>query len=430
MHLHSFLSVLSQNGPLYPHLGVGIAQRRLARDVQGVPVWHQKGVLTALANEAGADRIAMTGLANELAVEESDGWALIPYGEWPHEEGLQRFGRTEAEEMVGYFNNPWNRIKRALVGMPIYRGHPDLPALANQYPDKTVYGYILAMEARAAGLALRLVLSEAGAALVNEKGLTKFSPHWLAKMLGMETGRKIYAPVFMKSIGLTDRPNIAVTSLVNAVPAGPADTNPQSKPAMNKLILALLAALGRPLANEATETQITEALTSAVPVATSLLARPEPTALANEQTARTGAEAKVTELTTALANEKTALANEKAAHLAAVEAHATTLVNHAITAGRITEAQKPVWLARLKRDFATESVALANEQKAVKTTARTVDLGARKGANVARDQFTALVNEAMPKHENNWHAAWNAVKATAAGKALYEQMETTSTAAA
>lgn len=364
----------------------------------------------------------MTGLVNELAVDQADGWALIPYGEWPHDQGLQRFGKAEAEEMVGYFKNPWNRIKRALVGMPIFKGHPDLPALANQYPDKTVYGQIFDMEARDAGLALRLVLSEEGAALVNEKGLTKFSPHWLAKTLGIEAGRTVFGPVFMKSIGLTDRPNIAVTSLVNSAPGGAAENQPQSHP-MNKLIIALLAALGRPLANEATETQISEALTAAVPVATALLQRPEATALANEQTARTTAESRLSELTTALANERTALAN-------AIEAHANTLVNHAVVAGRITEADKPIWLGRLKRDFASESTALANCQPVVKTKAKTEQLGNRKPASAAGDEFTALVNEAMPRHANNWTAAWAAVKATAKGKALFEQMNLQEDAAA
>ncbi|MDP2226991.1 MAG: hypothetical protein Q8J78_05905, partial [Moraxellaceae bacterium] len=188
-------------------------------------------------------------------------------------------------------------------------------------------------------------------------------------------------------------------------------------PAMNKHALALLAALGRPLANDATEDQITEAMQAAAPIAAALLTRPEPTALANEQTARTGAESKVTELTTALANEQTA-------HAAAIAAHAATLVYAATAAGRISEAQQPVWLARLKRDFAGESVALANEQPVVKTTARTADLGDRKGPSAASDQFTALVNEALPAHGNSWPAAWAAVKSTSKGKALFEQMST------
>lgn len=388
----------------------------------------------------------MTGLSNELPEASGDGWVMIPYGEWPHERGLQRFQREHAEEMVGYFKAVWNRIKRAIVGMPIFRGHPDLAAqlereLAREsdpakraeiesmvarfkelYPDDAVYGHILDMEARDDGLALRLVLSEDGAALVNEEGLTKFSPHWLSKTLGTDGKRTIYAPVYLKSIGLTARPNIAVTSLVNTAPERAAEKPPQNESAMNKLIIALLAALGRPLANEASETEITNALTAALPHAQALASRPEPTALANEQTARTSAEAKITELTTALANERTAVA-------AAIEAHATTLVDHAIAAGRITEAEKPVWLGRLKRDFTAESAALANEQPKVKTQARTQQLGERKPANAAGDQFTALVNEAMPQHGNNWTAAWNAVKATAKGKALFDQMDAASAAA-
>jgi hypothetical protein len=378
--------------------------------------------LISLANESTSpDRVPLVGLSNAISTDAGDGWALIPYGEWPHAEGLQRFGKADAEEMVGYFRNTWNRIKRAVVGMPIFRGHPDLPALANQYPDKTTYGSIADMEARDEGLAIKPILTEAGALLVNEKGLNHFSPHWLAKKLGVERGRQVYAPALLVSIGLTDRPNIPGTSLVNE--------QPELTPIMKQLLLQLLAALGRPLANEATDEQITTGATEALTVATELSARPEPTALANEQTARTTAETelaatktKLTEAETALANERTALANER-------KAHATALVNTAVAEGRITEAQKPVWQTRLERDFATESTALANEKGAVKTHGRTAGMGARKQTSGAATQFTALVNEALPGCNGDRDQAWAKVKASEAGKALLAQMEKASATA-
>ncbi len=366
----------------------------------------------AFANEAAADRVALFGLTNEIDAPTGDGWARIGYGEWPHEEGLQRFGRAQAEEMVGYFKNTWNRIKRAVVGMPIFRGHPDLKAIANQYPDKAVYGAIADMEARDDGLYIRPIISEAGAALVNEKGLKYFSPHWLARKLPPENGKPVFAPVFMVSIGLTDRPNIGGTSLVNSAPVGAAEKKTTTEDTtMLKWLIELLG-----LANEATEDQVRAKVTD-------LLKRPEPTALANEQTARTTAETQLADVKGKLTTAETALANERTAHAATAKARNEALVTSAIREGRVLEAAKPTWLSRLDRDFATESVALANEKGAVKTTARTSGLGARKPENTARDQFTALVNEAMPKHGNNWEASWHAVKATAAGKALYEQMD-------
>jgi len=391
--------------------------------------------LTGFINEAPPDGEALIGLSNEIQASSGDGWALIPFGDWPNERGVQRFGKPQAEEMVGYFKNAWARIKRAFVGMPILRGHPDfadtvrrerdqakLPAerarlttLANEiearYPDRTVYGTIADMEVRADGLAIRPVLTEAGAALVNE-GLKWFSPHWLAFELPPESASSIKAPVFLVSIGLTDRPNIPGTSLVNSAPAADQPKpQPNQESAMPKWLLDLLG-----LANEATEDQCKEKVTL-------LLARPEPTALVNEQTARTTLESQLTEVRGQLTGAETALANERTAHAATTTARNTALVSAAIAAGRIAEASRPVWLGRLGRDFAAEMVALANESGALKVTARTADLGSRKAPNTARDQFTAMVNERVTKGEP-WDAAWQSVKATAEGKALFEQMQT------
>lgn len=374
------------------------------------PVW------VPLANEAPpAHDFEVIGLGNEISAIDEDGWAKVPFGDHPYDtggqKGLQRFDKAAAEEMVGYFKNVWNRLKRAISGLSVFRGHPDHPAFANVHKDKTTYGTVADMKVGDDGLYIRPILTPEGVALVNS-GLKYFSPHWLAKTVGGPADRPIFSPVFLKSIGLTDRPNIGGTSLVN------------SKPTMNKAhIIALLAALGRNVAADATDEQINQELVAATPLANSLLKRPEQTALANEQgkvTALTGerdeAKRKQTEAETALANEQTA-------HKSTIKARNEALVDGAIRAGRIVEANKAVWLGRLERDFATESVALANEQGALKTQARTAHLGARGEPNEARDKFVALVNEAMPKHGNDWSASWAAVKATKEGKALHAQMD-------
>lgn len=404
------------------------------------------GRLVALANEAAPAGTSLVGLGNELGAGGADGWARIPYGEHEHELGIQRFFRPQAEEMVGYFKNAWNQLKRALSGLPVYKGHPDLvdqlrsqrAALANdraalagldrqiaelerRYPDRREYGTIADMEARDDGLYIKPVLSPAGVALVNE-GRKFFSPHWLGKTVGQERGRTVFGPAYFLSIGLTDRPNIAGTSLVN--------TKPQP---MNKTLLALvsqlLAAIGRtPLANEATEDQVSAELTAAVPVATALAKRPESTALANEQGKVTELTTKVTDLSAKVATAETALANERTAHAQTIKARNEALVDAAVKSGHIAEADKPVWLGRLERAFAAESVALANEKNALKTKPKTEGLGKRTVPNAAAEQFTALVNEAMPKHGNDWQKSWNAVKATAKGKELFAKMDEKPTA--
>lgn len=376
--------------------------------------WGGPAGLFALANEGDLVGGGYEFIGNVAPVG-ADGWARVPYGEHPHDQGLQRFTKADAEEMVGYFKNAWNRLKRVVSGLNIYKGHPDHPAFANVHKDKASYGTVADMEARDDGLYLKPVVTPEGEALINS-GLKYFSPHWLAKKVGEHGGKPIFAPVFMKSIGLTATPNIGGTSLVN------------SKKPMNPKLLALLAVLGRTVAADATEAQLNAELDAATGHANSLAARPEATALANEQT-------RVTELTTQLANANTkateaatALANEQAAHKATVKARNLALVDSAIRAGKIVEANKAVWLGRLDTNFAVESVALANETGAIKTQPRTAHLGDRKAPSEAREQFAALVNEALPKHGDNYQAAWNAVKATATGKALLEKMDAAPTA--
>jgi len=121
---------------------------------------------------------------------------------------------------------------------------------------------------------------------------------------------------------------------------------------------ALIKLLG--LANEATEEQITAAITA-------LQTRPEPQALANETAAKTAAEGKVTALEgekttlgTKLTEAQTALANER-------KARVDGLVADAIRTGRIVEAEKDTWARRLGENFEAESKVLANAVPKVKT---------------------------------------------------------------
>lgn len=399
------------------------------------PVASQPGFV-ALANEAEPTGEAFLGLTNEIDGSAGDGWARVPYGEWPHEEGLQRFGKPEAEEMVRYYKSTWARLKRAFIGLPIFKGHPDLadvlkkqrPSLANEaarraldrrvaeiearWPDRREYGSIADLEARDDALYLKPVLSPAGAALVNE-GLRHFSPHWLGRVRGEKGGKPIWGPAFLLSIGLTDRPNIGGTSLVNQQPTS----------TMNRLlVIQLLAALGRSLANEATDDQLNAELTAAAPIATSLRARPEQAALANEQTARTNLESQLTTARAAATTAETALANERTAHAATVKSRNEALVSAAIREGRVLEANRATWLSRLERDFVAESTALANEAGALKTRGKTDEVGDRKPQSTASAAFTALVNERIAKTGETWDAAWHATKRSKDGKPLWDEM--------
>lgn len=417
------------------------SSNRFATGVQRVPVAPSGSdfrPLTALVNEAPVEMVHLVGLSNEFGgTLAADGWAMVPYGEHGNSRGQQIFGREQAEQMVGYFKNGWNQLKRAFRGMPIVKGHPDfadelrkelgrttgtaarhrlqsqINELDRRYPDKTVYGTIADMEAREHGLALKPVLTEAGLALVNA-GLSSFSPHWLGTDVPGRPGAK--APVYMVSIGLTDRPNIAGTSLINDAPLSVSPVNEPNPPTKDTTMPTwLLELLG--LAADATEEQVKAKLQELLDKkdateATAKVAEAE-TALANERAAIQGTRAQLTTAQLDLKRAQTALANERTER-------ATALVNDAVTGGKITEAQKPVWIARLETNFKAEATALANEQ-AVKTSGVTGSLGQRKGGMPAKEQFTALVNEkiatGMPRDD-----AWQSVKRTEQGKALLAEM--------
>lgn len=298
-----------------------------------------------------ADFDSVVGFGNEATIDDQ-GWTVIPYGMHPHAMGVQKFGRDEATKMVGYFRSTWNRIKRAITGLPVFNGHPDLPSMANVYPDKAEYGQIADMDVRPNGLGVKMVLSAAGARLI-EQGKKFISPHWLANETGKTAdGRPIFSPVFMKSIGLTETPNIPnPTSLLNS-----AASAAESSKNMNKELLIKL--LG--LANEANEQAIEARIAD-------LLKRPEPSALANEQSARTVAEGTVTNLTNENKSLKTELDGTKVAFANERKARIDECIAGAIRGGKITEAEKPVWEKRLTHDFAEESKALANSAQKVKT---------------------------------------------------------------
>jgi Mu-like prophage I protein len=361
-----------------------------------------------LANEAESDVYTMLG--NEVAMDEN-GWAVIPYGDWPHQFGLQRFDQPAAQMIFDRFKSLAGKLKRAITGLPIFNGHPDiadqyerdvLPKLTREtdraemqqqirqlredFPDHAEYGQLANMELRKTGLAVQLVLSQAGAALVSA-GKKFISPNWGAVVVGKQGDKPIWSPARLTSIGLTSRPNIPVQSLVNSAAAAAANRHPTKKNMIPEWILKLLG-----LANEATEDQAKAAMTA-------LLARPEPTALANEQTAHNEAKAKLTAAegrVTALSNEvtttkakltetETALANER-------ELRVKDLVADAIRRGRVFEADRATWERRLKTDFAAESTALANAKVVVKTESEIPARLAEIEAQMKKDLNVTLAN--------------------------------------
>ena len=123
-------------------------------------------------------------LSNEfaLATDDSGGpadWIKIPYGDHPHANGIiQRLTPAAAKIIADNYTSISAKLGRLFGGDPIYIGHPDDPALANQYPDKKAYGWIKDIQARPDGLYLAPKWGPAGLQLLSNAHFKFFSPRW------------------------------------------------------------------------------------------------------------------------------------------------------------------------------------------------------------------------------------------------------------
>lgn len=292
---------------------------------------------TSLANSA----MGMV-FANGAVTTDANGWTLIPFGMWPHSQGLQKFGMKEAEAIVAEFKGLAGRLKRAITGLPIFKGHPDVPGYEEEFPDKTEFGQIADMEVRDDGLALQPVLSQSGADLVTKEGYKFVSPYWDAVPTGQQDGHQVWSPTKIKSVGLVKRPNIPNKSLANNA----------IFPMKEKLLTAIS------LAADASD----EAILAKV------------TALANSQTAIANAESKMNAAEADAKEAKAQLANAISAKDAAVTALANErkdrieqILRGAIKDGRITAAQKELYRSRIANSFELEVTALENMAPTIKT---------------------------------------------------------------
>lgn len=300
-----------------------------------------------LCNYAPGATIIFTNA--DLTVDEA-GWTKIPYGLWRHSMGWQQFGKEEAIAICNAFTSIMGRIKRAIVGLPVFKGHPDEPGMAAEFPDKHEYGQVSEMKAMDDGLAIRQVLSNAGADLVRS-GLKFISPRWDAKPIGEKDDATVWSPYKMLSIGLVKRPNIPNASLVN---------HSSTPDIMNKKDLIELFKL----AADATDEQVRDAVAAASqrPSAESLSNAEGK--LAGKDTEIVALKSSVTALTTERDTANTALANER-------KSHRTSLINAAVKDGRVKPADLDLWKGRLETNFAAESVTLSNLAPVIKTTATT-----------------------------------------------------------
>jgi phage I-like protein len=208
----------------------------------------------------------LTLLANEAALDQ-DGWALIaPFGEHPktrfvtkngtvqREQFIQVLDHQSADQLLSRENSLFRRIRRAVVGIPVYKGHPDLgdfsPEIATTSAKKEIIGTIDKVRKTERGLEAHFVLTPAGADAVEREGCKYPSALWYVQPVGRRGSAVLARPFKLLSAGLTAHPNISgVESLANARPAGPTqEPTPTQEPEM-KLIAGWLLANGATLAN-------------------------------------------------------------------------------------------------------------------------------------------------------------------------------------
>ncbi len=334
-------------------------------------------------------------LDNEAATLDEEGWALIaPFGEHPktrvvkkngtlvEEKFVQVLDDESAEQLLSRENSIFRRIRRAVVGIPVYKGHPDLrdyaPETAGGAGKKEIIGTIDKVRKTARGIEAHFVLTPAGADAVENEGCKYPSALWLVQPIGQRGEAILARPFKLLSAGLTAHPNITgVESLANARGAG-AETSSVAKamedtkePDM-KLIAGWLLAQGAALANAdcPTESQVLEALQKLHTAKAG-----EVTSLGNERSTLAGENARLKSQIATLNTSATTLENERADLKAQIDSlksgRAAAVVDLAIARGKLNVAERAARIEALEngQDFEKEAAALLASATRYRTAA-------------------------------------------------------------
>ena len=223
-------------------------------------------------------------LANDATALDDDGWALIaPFGRHPKtrqfvEDGhakeqkfIQVLDNEAADAMVGKENSLFSKLKRALIGIPVFKGHGDLKdhdpkALANE--TKIKLGVVDQVRKSDRGIEAHFALDNDGACAVAD-GWKLPSALWLVQPFGNEADSILARPFKLLSVALTQFPNIpGVESLANAfvaVDVNPQPIPPNNQPTKNDMtlkdnLIGLLIGRGAKLPDDASDAQVLSAL--------------------------------------------------------------------------------------------------------------------------------------------------------------------------
>jgi hypothetical protein len=105
--------------------------------------------------------------------------------------------------MVNYFNSLRGKLMRKFLGLPIYIGHPDDPEYDGA-GDRSIYGRVENLKVEDDVLWVLSRWTELGKKLFDGGFLRYLSPRWLMR----KVRDRIFQPVRLISIGMTNHPNL------------------------------------------------------------------------------------------------------------------------------------------------------------------------------------------------------------------------------
>jgi hypothetical protein len=400
-----------------------------------------------VGNDAEAAMLANAAEGGSpFAILQQDGF-LVPFGEFPHKQGLQLFDRTAAEEIVAAHNSALAKLTRWVTGgsYPVYVGHPDLPG--SKDADKRAYGWIENMAVRPEGLHLAVKWSDAGRELVENAHFKFYSPLWWTKKV-----KGGIRPIALKSMGLTNDPNIPVPALANESESQKSESLKVEEEEEEEENLTkneepmkpeILAALG--LEDGATPEDVLAKITEIQTAANEAAGR---VTEADEKAERLAEEVKglkVECLKVEEAESALTAANERATELTtSLKIAANAAVQAAVNAGRLTPAEADAKTDEIlaANDLEEALAGLGKLEPKFKTVSTTGDLGSAKSrlviaANDAskadREERARLVaneyektNPDLSEGERK-RTAWR--RAQAKNPALFGKKESSGTAA-
>lgn len=170
--------------------------------------------------------------ANDASLD-ADGWCLIaPFGEWPktrrylegrqlkEQDFIQVMDNAAADALLDKENSFFGRLKRALIGIPVFIDHGDLkevdPKALPNGAAKLKGGVVDQIRKGARGIEAHFSLDNDGAQAV-EAGWKFPSALWYVLPNGKRGDATLCRPFKLISVALTKYPNISgVESLSNA----------------------------------------------------------------------------------------------------------------------------------------------------------------------------------------------------------------------